>query len=181
MWAALIKRYWQVSILRETPDNTPYSKLLMGIITLFFFFLIILQWMIADVEQVFTSSSVSILAGASLLASYAVYTFLLLLAFRVSNRFVQTFTSLLASHAIVHLFAFPLLLVTPWLLEANAIQPLALMVGIVYLILTLVLTIWQFMVTVHIYKHALMIEYMPAVLASIGLIACNILVVSLWR
>jgi len=37
------------------------------------------------------------------------------------------------------------------------------------------------MVTVHIYKHALSIDYFPAVLASIGLLAFNILIVSFWR
>ncbi len=180
MWAALIKRYWQVSIFKETPANTPYSLLLLGLAALFFFLLIVLQWMIADVEQLFTLST-SLSAGSVLLASYGLYTLALLLAFRVSSRIVQTLTCLLVGHTIVHLFAFPLLLVTPWLAEANIVQPLALLVGIVYLILTLILTVWQFMVTVHIYKHALAIDYLPAVLASFGLLACNILIVSFWR
>lgn len=180
MWAALIKRYWQVSIFKETPANTPYSLLLLWTIALFFFFLIVLQWMIADIDQAFTFT-ISSLAGLTLLLSYGVYTFLLLFAFRVPHRFVQTLTCLLAGHAIVHLFAFPLLLVTPWLAEVNIVQPVALFVGVIYLILTLLLTIWQFMVTVHIYKQALMIDYLPSVLASFGLLASNILVVSFWR
>ena len=180
MWAVLIKRYWQVSIFKETPANTPYSWLLLGLTALFFYLLIVLQWMIADVEQLFILST-SLLAGGTLLASYGLYTGALLLAFRVSGRFVQTLTCLLAGHTIVHLFAFPLLLVTPWLAETTIIQPLALLVGVIYLILTLMLTVWQFMVTVHIYKHALAINYLPAVLASFGLLASNILIVSFWR
>jgi hypothetical protein len=146
MWTALIKRYWQVSLLKETPANTPYSIFLLGLISLFFFLLIIFQWLIADVEDLFTISS-SILAGAALLASYFVYTFALLLVFRIANRLVQTLTCLLAGHVIIHLFAFPLLLITPWLMEANSVQPLALFIGILYLIATLILTVWQFMVT----------------------------------
>ncbi len=180
MWAALIKRYWQVSIFKETPANTPYSLLLLGIIALVFFFLIVLQWVIADVDQLF-SLNISLLAGTTLIASYVVFTVALLLAFRMQSRIVQTLTCVLAGHTIVHLFAFPLLLVTPWLVGTNIDEPLALLVGVVYLILTLILTVWQFMVTVHIYKHALGIDYFPAVLASIGLLASNILVVSLWR
>lgn len=180
MWIALIKRYWQVSLLKETPANTPYSVFLLGVMVLFFLLLIVMQWMIADFEHVFTFSR-SIVAGAALLLSYAIYTYALLLVFRVANRMVQTLTCLLAGNSIVHLFAFPLLLMTPWLMQANAVEPLALLIGIFYLVSTLILTIWQFMVTVHIYKHALMIDYLPAVLASFGLLACNILIVSFWR
>ena len=180
MWAILIKRYWRVSVFKETPANTPYSLLLLGLTALFFFLLIVLQWMIADVEQVFTLAT-SLVASSALLASYALYTLALLLAFRVSSRTVQTLTCLLAGHLIIHLFAFPLLLVTPWLVDTHIIQPWALLVGVFYLILTLILTILQFMLTVYIYKHALAIDYLPAILASFGLLACNILIVSFWR
>jgi hypothetical protein len=180
MWVALIKRYWQVSIFKETPANTPYSSLLLGAIALFFFLLVVIQWMIADIEEIFTLNT-SMLAAGTLLMSYGIYTFALLFLFRMPNRTVQTLTCLLAGHTIVHLFAFPLLLVAPWFADAKLVQPLALLVAVVYLILTFILTIWQFMITVHVYKHALGIEYFPAVLASFGLIACNILVVSFWR
>ncbi len=180
MWVALIKRYWLVSIFKETPANTPYSSFMLGTIAIFFFFLIVMQWMIADFEEIFTLKT-SILAAATLLLSYGLYTLALLLMFRLPNRTVQTLTCLLAGHTIVHLFAFPLLLVAPWLSENHLFEFLALLVGIVYLILTLALTAWQFMITVHVYKHALGIEYFPAVLASFGLMACNILIVSLWR
>lgn len=180
MWSVLIKRYWQVSIFQETPANTPYSSVLLGFVTLVFYLLIVFQWMTADVEQLFTLGT-SLLAGAVLLVSYGLYTVALLLAFGMSARIMQTLTCLLAGHTIVHLCAFPLLLITPWLVESTISQPLALVVGIVYLILTLVLTVWQFMVTVHIYKHALAADYFPAVLASFGLLASNILVVSFWR
>ena len=179
MWAALIKRYWDVTILRETPANTPYSVILLGIIALLYYLLVVMQWAIADVEKYFTPTT-SLLAGASLIISYGIYTAALLLAFRVSNRFVKTLTCLLAGHTIVHLVAFPMLLVAPWLAETKVSQPLALLIGVVYLVVTLILTIWQFLVTVHIYKHALAIDYLPAVLASFGLLASNILVVSFW-
>jgi len=180
MWVELIKRYWQVSLLKETPANTPYSLLMLGLVTVFYYVLVVTQWAIADVEQFFTFGT-SLLAGAALVLSYGIYTYALLQASRVSSRCLQTLTCLFAGHAIVHLVAFPLLLIAPWLAAVKTAQPLALFVGIVYLILTLVLTVWQFMVTVHIYKHALSIDYFPAVLASIGLLAFNILIVSFWR
>ncbi len=180
MWAGLIKRYWQVSVFKETPANTPYSFLLLGFISFFFFLLIVVQWMIADTDNQLTLN-MSLLAAGALLASYGLYTAALLFAYRMPSRIVQTLTCLLSGHTIVHLFAFPLLLVTPWLVDTTIIQPLGLFIGVMYLILTLMLTIWQFMVTVHIYKHALGVDSLPAVLASLGLLACNILIVSFWR
>ena len=180
MWAALIKRYWHVAIFKETPANTPYSPFLLVAITVCFYMVIVFQWMITDVDEAFTQMD-SLIAAGALVASYGLYTLALLLPSHLRGRLVQTLTSLLAGHTIVHVFALPLLLITPWLAEAKLVQPVALMVGVFYLILTLVLTVWQFMVTVHIYKHALAIHYFPAVLASFGLLASNILIVSFWR
>ena len=179
MWASLIKRYWDVTLFKETPENTPYSFFLLGLFAFIYYLLVVMQWAIADIEKYFTPTT-SLLAGASLILSYGLYTLILLSAFHVSNRLVQTLTCLLAGHTLVHLIAFPMLLVAPWLAEAKLPQSLAVLVGVVYLVLTLMLTIWQFMVSVHIYKHALAINYLPAVLASFGLLASNILVVSFW-
>ena len=180
MWTILIKCYWQVSLFKETPANTPYSYFLLGLCAFFFYLVIALQWVIANITPPVTLT-MSLLAGGALLASYGIYTVALLSAFRLSARIVQTLSCILAGHTIVHLFAFPLLWVAPLLAEKTAMQPLALLIGVAYLMLTLILTVWQFMVTVHIYKHALEIDYLPAVLASFGLLASNILIVSFWR
>lgn len=180
MGMAIIKRYWSVSIFKETPANTPYSLGLLLLLAIFFWVLIILQWHLADVDQTLTLS-VSCWAGIALVLSYGFYTAILLYLFHVAARTIQTLSCLLACHSIVHVFAFPLLLVAPWLIETTMMRPLALLVAIVYLIITIVLTIWQFMITVHIYKRALMIETLPAILASVGMVAFNILVVSLFR
>ena len=181
MWLTLIKQYWQISLFKQTPADTPYSPLLLSAIMVFFFFLIVVQWMISDVQQQLTVSSAMLIAGL-LVLSYAVYTCVLLLMNRQSLRIVQTLSCLLASHSIVHLFAFPLLLIlTPLLIETNTTHILGPFVGIMYLVLTLILTVWQFAVTTYIYKHALTIDYLPALLASLGLLACNILTVSFWR
>ena len=180
MWGQLIKRYWQVSIFKETPAHTPYSIFLLSLIAVFFLCLIIFQWIIADNDQSFSIGS-AIETAVALLFSYGLYTAALLLAYRLPSRIVQTLTCILAGHAIVHLCAFPLLVVTPWISSVNLVQPFNFLLGILYILLTLILTVWQFMVTVHIYKHSLMIHYFPAVLASIGLVASNILIVSLGR
>ena len=180
MWETLIKRYWLVALLKESPENTPYSPLLMVMISFLFFILILLQWYMADIRQRF-NLAISILAALTLLYSYFVYTFAVLKIYRKAHRILQTLTSLLAGHMIVHLFAFPLLLATPLLVSSDVNQGILLFIAIVYLLLTLILTFWQFMVTIHIYKQALELDYLSAILASFGLLACNILTVSIWQ
>jgi hypothetical protein len=180
MLAALIKRYWQVCIFKETPANTPYSFLLLCFLTVIFYLLMVLQWVIVDISDAIAFESL-FLAGVALIASYSLYTYALLLIYKLSSRMVQTLTCLIATHTIVHLLAFPLLLMAP-LPDASHINPLlGLIISIMYLIFTLILTVWQFMVTVHIYKNALGIENIPAILASFGLLSCNILIISLLR
>jgi len=180
MWAALIKRYWQVSIFKKTPDQTPYSWFLLIIIALFYYALVMMQWTIAEVEQASPLRG-GLLVGVLFILSYALYTFALLFVFRVASRLVQTLSCLYAGHAVVHVFALPMLLLSPWLISANMLEPMMRFVSIIYLIATLMLTVWQFMVSVHIYKHALGVDYLAAVLASIGLLASNILTISFWR
>ncbi|MBA2655481.1 MAG: hypothetical protein H0U70_00660 [Tatlockia sp.] len=180
MWETLFKRYWYVTILKESPENTPYSPILMAFASFLYFFLIILQWYFADTKSSFNLPT-SILAALTLLCSYFVYTFLLLKIYRKANRALQTLTSLLTSHIIVHLFAFPLLIITPFLSRADLKQGALFIVGVLYLFLTLILTLWQFIVTTYIYKQSLELENFSAVLASFGLLACNILTVSFWQ
>jgi hypothetical protein len=180
MWELLIKRYWLVATLKESPANTPYSPMLLAMVTLVFFILVVFQWYLADLKQQF-SLAISIVAALTLLCSYFVYTYVVLKIYRKTNRALQALTALLASHMIIHIFAFPLLVAAPLLVSSGLNQALLLFIGFVYLILTLVLTIWQFLVTVHIYKHAMDLDYLSAVVASFGLLACNILTVSFWQ
>ena len=148
--------------------------------SLVFFSLIVVQWMITDVNQQLTFGSALIVA-VTLVLSYVLYTWILLSLFRLKTRFVQTVTCLFAGHSAVHLVAFPLLLIMPLLIGVQNASLLTSLVGILYLVLTLVLAIWQFMVSAFIYKHALGVPYFSAVLASFGLLAFNILTVSFWR
>lgn len=179
MWKVILKQYWQVSLFRRTPADTPYSLFLLVSIALIYFILILLQWVLADLKKQFTAVDI-LFVSILLLVSYFVYTWGLLTVFGKSNRLVQTLSSLLAGHAIVHVFALPLLLSMPLISSRNVDHAVALFLGIIYLFLTLVLTIWQFMVSVHIYKHALEVKYFSALLAALGLLAFTVLIVSFW-
>lgn len=180
MLGVIVRCYWQVATFKETPASTPYSVPLLVFVAFSFLMLLELQWFMADIKQQF-EISLTIAMGITLIIAYALFTFLLLKINHKVNRVVQTLASLLACHFIVHIFAIPLLLVAPALSEADMNHGFAILLGIIYLILTLILTVWQFLVTAHVYKYALEVDNLAAFLASFGLLACNILTVSFWR
>ena len=180
MWGSLLKRYWQVAILKETPANTPCSLFLLSLILLVYLIILLIQWSLADIKNEYSVIN-SILTGISLLLSYGIYTKLLLYIYKKDSRFIQTISSLLMSNLIIHCLAFPLLLMTSYLLPADIRQPDMLLFVIIYILGTLILSIWQFLAIAHIYRCALEMSFFVAMLVSFGLLAANILTVSLWR
>ncbi|GGI79573.1 hypothetical protein [Legionella impletisoli] len=180
MFLNLIKKYWNVSLLKTSPEETPYSKLLLGLGAFVFFLVVASQWGLIQTDIELSLLNI-ILAGVLLLFSYSFYTFILLAAFKLKERFIQTLTCLFATHTIVHIFAYPLLAATPFLTQADSPSTGVFLLSFVYLLFTIILTAWQLMITVFIYKKALNIDTLPGILATIGLFAANILLVSFVR
>lgn len=176
----LIQRYWRLAVFADTPEHTPYSPMLMAFAALMFSILIILQWQLGEPKALF-SFYTSIFAAISLILSYWIYSYVLLKIHRHTGRLIQTLTCLWFCHFIIHLIALPLFLLAPFLASADMKNPIYLMIGVLYLFVTLGLSIWQFLITAHIYRFALNISSFQSLLASIGLLALNILTVSLWR
>lgn len=179
MLTRLIKQYCNVSLLRQNPGDTPYSVFLLIITGTIFFILIVLQWILTDISHKLTTGNVMLIAG-SLVLSYILYTWIVLALYGLHARCVQTLTCLFAGHTVVHLMACPLLLFVPIMGHLHTSLLIGALIGITYLILTLILTVWQFMVSVYIYRQALEKDYLSGILASLGLLACNILTISLW-
>ncbi len=176
----IINRYWQLTTFRESPENTAYSPLLMVLFAVIFSILIVFQWHLIEIKPP-VSVITSIYIAISLVLSYWIYSYALLKALGLTSRIVQTLTCLWASHVIIHLLAIPLLVTTPYLVKADINNPLVLFLGIVYFFISVGLSIWQFLITAHIYRLSLNISSLQSLLASLGLLAINILTVSLWR
>ncbi|MDP1604792.1 MAG: hypothetical protein Q8M03_16180 [Legionella sp.] len=179
MWE-IIKRYWQVSIFKETPANTPHSMFLLISALVLYLTMLITQWSIIDIKQKFTFVH-SLLAAVCLLASYLIYTALLLKLFKKTGRFLQTMTTLLMTSLIIHVFAFPLLLMSSSSYVAGLQQTALLLFASTYLLVTLMLSLWQLGIIAYIYKLALELNGLSAMLVSFGWLAFNILNVSIWR
>ncbi len=172
--------YWRICLLKESPENTPYSRFLLGLSAILFATILIIQWQFSN--GIFGRElSTTLMAASSLILSYIFYTYALLFFRGVSSRLVQTLTCLFCARIIIHIIASPLLLLDPYLSHIHLKNPLFLFIGVIYLFITLGLSVWQFVITAHIYKYALSASAIQSVLAALGVLAVNILTVSLWR
>lgn len=172
--------YWKLVQFQEVPENTPYSHFLVVTSALSLFIILTIQWSFSDFDF---SNDLLLTAfiATSLVLSFIIYTYAILFFRGLSSRLVQTITCLCSGHFIIHLLASPLFLLDPYLLHTNLKNPLILFLAVIYLFVTLGLSIWQFVITAYIYKYAMNISNIQSVMAAFGLIAVNILTVSFWR
>jgi hypothetical protein len=176
----LLSSYWNICLLKESPENSPYSIELFFIGIALFSSVMSLQWSFSDFNFA-NNLLLLVIAGLSLVFSFIIYTAALLFLKGLKTRIIQTVTSLLYVHFIIHVLALPLFIVDPYLTHVSLKNPIFLFIGVLYLFVTLGLSIWQFIVTAHIYKFALNTTPIQSVLAAFGLIAVNVLTLSFWR
>lgn len=174
----IFDRYWDICLLKESPENTPYSILRMVLSGVLLALLMTIEW---DYSYFNSSEDMinNVFISLCLIISYIIYTYLALFFKGLTARLVQTVTSLYCINIIIHILVIPLLIIAPYLSLVNLRNPLFLFIGILYLFLSLGLSVWQFVITAHIYKFALNTTAIQSVLAAFGLIAVNILTISL--
>lgn len=176
----LFSYYWRLSLLKETPENSPYSVFLLIVMCILFSIIMLIQWDIAELD--FSRDwLLSLMMVTSLILSFIIYTYAILKLQNLAPRLVQTSTCLLSAYIIIHVLATPLFLIDAYLSAENLKNPIFLFIGMIYLFITLGLSIWQFVITAHIYKFALGTTPVKSVLAAFGLVAVNILTISFWR
>lgn len=176
----LISCYWRIALLKDSPEHTPYSLFLLLLSGLLLLLIMTAQWVIASFD--FSNDLLlELAASASLILSFVLYTAVVLWLKKLSIRFTKTATSLFVTHIFIHLFALPLFILDPYLTNAHLKNPIFSFIAVIYLFITLGLSVWQFVITAHIYKHALSTTPIQSVLAAFGLVAVNVLTISLWR
>lgn len=179
MGLSIWKSYWRVSTLRDTPANTVYSHMvLVGSVLLFCAIVAIQLVLLSPKYQNGGSMFIMLLM---LLFSYSCYTYLLLYFTKKSNRYLQTLACILMAYVIVHLMAMPLVLIGYYAIATKVGMEILVYLNSLYLTMTLIFTIWQFLALAHIYRHALDVDFLRGVLASFGLLAFNLLIFSLIR
>ncbi|WP_058534925.1 hypothetical protein [Legionella saoudiensis] len=173
----VLGRYWNICLLKESPENTPYS-----IIRVFLSAIILAVIMVIEWNYSYYNSSGDLgwllIIATCLLLSYAIYTYAVLFLKGFTSRLVQTLTALFYTSIIIHILVAPLVFFAPYLSHIHIKTPILLFLGVLYLFMSIGLSVWQFVITAHIYKYALSISPIQSVLTAFGLMAVNILTVS---
>ncbi|MDR3441430.1 MAG: hypothetical protein P4L65_00255 [Legionella sp.] len=177
MMHLILERYWAICLLKESPENTPYSISRLFMSGVLLALIMVIEW---NFSYLTASSDLgtNLFIATSLILSYVIYTYIILFIKGLAARLVQTVTALFYISIIIHILVTPLLFLAPYLSQINLKNPLVLIIGVIYLFLSIGISVWQFVITAHIYKHALSITPIQSVLAAFGLIAVNILTVS---
>jgi len=172
--AALLRLFWNICLLRAGPEDVPYSQSLFAFISAIYLGLLSLQvMMFADKHT--GVMLIATLAGYLLLAAY-IYT---LLSFnKVAERFLQTTTAVLTSYIIIHTFSFIIsaVLVHAALGLFPTDSVMHNIIAFFVMIFILVFNIWIITIMVHIFRKALSSKLLPAVLAVLGLLFANMVV-----
>ena len=172
--------YWHICRLKTSPEHTPHSWLIMLLGLVLLALVLTVQWHFSELSFS-THLSLCFLVGMNLIIAFIIYTYAILLMRRLDKRFVQTITCLLFAYSIIHVLALPLFIFDDYLVDVNLRNPVFLFIGVIYLFITIGMSIWQFVVTAHIYKYALDASPIQSVLAAFGLVAVTILTLSFWR
>lgn len=175
MWQQIIQHYWRVTIMRDTPANTPYSPLMLAVASLLFLLIVGVQRALA-VKGADLANSLA--GGVLILFSYYLYTYVVLYISAKKNRFLQTLSCLLFSYLIIHLLAFPLIMITQFLVgQENSL--IAVYVLMILFLCALILAVWQFLVTASIFRHALDLSFFQGIMVCLGLVGFSIIILSL--
>ena len=148
----VINAFWKICLLKLAPQDLPASSGLM--------LLSMLAYGIASalVGLLSLSPEKAFLSGVLDIALVGAMTQLLLWIRQLGARFLQTFTALMGTGAILGLFALPLLFMQMQTGDQPALLPSVLILG---------LMIWNLSVAGHILRHAISAPFFVGVLLAL--------------
>lgn len=160
----LLQAFWQILLLRKSPETIPYSQFLLGVI-------LVLHLLMGFGGALITLSVGLALGYAALgTALLVAYAYLLLMLYGMGNRWVQTATVLAGSEIFISLLALPL---SVWLTSVDKAD-MALPA-----LLSLLLLGWLVAVVAHIWRYALGVPKWLGFLFSVAYVIISISVTSL--
>ena len=167
-----MKLFWRICCLKAGPGDVPYSLRLLALALL-------VSSLLGWYQLSFRSPMFDALWQAIFLLGVTVsFTFVVLAMRDNVERFVQTLTALIACGVIIHLTALPLLELQPFLLANNLPIFVSGLLSLISLLIILLINVWTVLVNAHIYRQALNVNRMMALLVTFALIAVNIFLFS---
>lgn len=170
---SLIKLFWSICCLKATPKDVPYSvefllvlvsfNLLLGFVGFSF----AVPWLQAFSQAVIATLSTSL------------YTYFVLSLKKLGSRFVQTYSALVGVSVIINFILLPIVILQFYLhptFAGDILTPLAKM----SLIMAIIVNLWVISIMTHIYRHALNLNKLAALLVTLGGLSLNVLTFNVW-
>lgn len=148
----LIHAFWNICLLRQAPQDLPASNALMMLSMLAYGVASILVGLLS------LSPGAAFMSGLLDVALMGAMTQLLLWIRELGARFVQTFTALMGTGAIMGVLALPLLFIQLQMGGQPALVPSLLILG---------LMIWNLAIVGHILRHAMGAPFFVGVLLAV--------------
>jgi len=149
----IIEAFWNICRFKIGPQDLPASSFLMLVSMLAYIVMSVLVGLM-DLKPVS-----AVLSGILDVALVAAMTQLLLWIKEMGGRFMQTFTALMGTGAILGLVALPLLIIQMQLGEQSAFLPSVFIIA---------LTIWNLAIVGHILRHAISAPFFVGVLLAVA-------------
>ena len=157
----LLKRFLNICLLSNGPQDLPYSYLLFRILLVMYFISGILSMLSSTV---FEDGVLIMMLDVSVLL---LFTWLCFQAFKKQPRFIQTMTALAGVGTIFQLLAWPLLIQVESLKQSGE-------TSIEVSLLLLIIISWNLAVFAHIYRHALGIRTPVAFILTLAYVMINV-------
>lgn len=160
----LLQAFWQILLLRSSPQTIPYSTTLLGITLLLH---LLMGVVFGAINQPLSESIAPAALGTLLVAGFP---YLLLALYGLLNRLVQTVTAMAGCEVLIGLMSLPFNL---WLVsveKSSAALPALFM---------LLLFGWNVVVVGYILRHALGVSKAQGLLFAVGYVSISIILSSL--
>ena len=167
---ALFRLFLSIAVLRQGPQDVPYSRFLFVALlaVLFIADLLINQFLSAPGKEHEPMKLLMFLILANVILYGLIY--LLIYVHGFANRAIQAMTALLGVELVIKLAQLPIFFIMPLFAESKGI--------LLLLNYVIVMTFgWELVADVHIYRHALSISALRAVLITLALFSLQIFLV----
>lgn len=169
----ILSTTWRICRLKVGPQDMPYSVTLLITLLISNATISILALSINQMNTEIIRQSLVLLL-VPLIFSYAI-----LYLYKRSERFIQTVCAQNAVNILLSLLMIPFLVFHPSPPQAGqTISNAVILISLFYIIVFLGFNVWLVVITAHIYRHALNVNYMTGLLAAFALMGVNILVFS---
>jgi hypothetical protein len=162
----LLSRFIEICLFKAGPQDLPASHWLMKTAVLSYFIVSVL------VNRIEYNWEMSLLTSLTDMLMMIFVTILLLKFRKLLNRYQQTITAMAATGSLIGIVGMPLLFSSKGLTEQSEF------IGLVMMLLVMVL-LWSMMVTAHIFRNALQVKPVTAVMITVAYTIANMMVVGL--